>query len=307
MLKRLPPLNSLKAFESAARHLSFTKAADELFVTQAAVSHQIKSLESYLSIKLFHRKNRSLLLTEEGQSYFQDLRDIFVHMQDATDRLMAMGAKGAITVATPPSFASQWLVPRLYQFSALHSDIDVRIKAIDLDEGFLDDSVDIAVYYGKGNWQGLHSVKLLSEYLTPMCSPLLLQSSKPLRNLHDLSKHTLLHDNTRAAWKNWLQSFNIKGINVNHGPIFSHTMLVLQAACLGQGVALSDTVLAKPDIDSGRLICPFDEMIESKLSHYLVCRESQAEQSKIKVFSDWMLEQVAASLPNERVSADSPA
>lgn len=300
MSKRLPPLNSLKAFESAARHLSFTKAADELFVTQAAVSHQIKSLENYLSIKLFHRKNRSLLLTEEGQAYFQDLRDIFTHMQDATDRLTAMGAKGAITIATPPSFASQWLVPRLHQFSALHTDIDVRIKAVDLDDGFLDDSIDIAVYYGNGIWQGLHSIKLLSEYLTPMCSPLLLQTNKPLRSLPDLSQHTLLHDNTRSAWKNWLNTFGIKGINVNQGPIFSHTMLVLQAASIGQGVALSDTVLAKPDIDSGRLVCPFDETIESKFSHYLVCKESQAEQSKIQVFSDWMLEQVNTSIVHSR-------
>jgi LysR family glycine cleavage system transcriptional activator len=292
MSKRLPPLNALRAFEAAARHLSFTKAADELFVTQAAVSHQIKSLESYLSIKLFHRKNRALLLTEEGQSYFHDLRDIFVHMQEATERLVALGAKGAITIATPPSFASQWLVPRLYQFSALHSDIDVRIKAVDADEGFLDDSVDIAVFYGSGNWPGLASTKLLSEYLTPMCSPLFLQRGKPLRSLADLSTHTLLHDNTRIAWKNWLYAFGIKNINVNQGPIFSHTMLVLQAACIGQGIALSDTVLAKPEIESGRLICPFDEKIESKLSHYLVCKESQTEQSKIKVFSEWMLSQV---------------
>ena len=252
MPKRLPPLNALKAFESAARHLSFTKAADELFVTQAAVSHQIKSLENYLSTKLFHRKNRSLLLTEEGQAYFQDLRDIFTQVQEATDRLLAMGAKGAITVATPPSFASQWLVPKIYQFSALHNDIDVRIKAVDLDDGFLDDSVDIAVYYGKGSWSGLHSTKLLAEYLTPMCSPLLLQRSKPLNSLDDLSQHTLLHDNTRSAWKNWLHAFSVKGVNVNQGPIFSHTMLVLQAAAIGQGIALSDTVLAKPEIDSGK-------------------------------------------------------
>jgi LysR family glycine cleavage system transcriptional activator len=291
MLKRLPPLNSLKAFESAARHLSFTKAADELFVTQAAVSHQIKSLESFLSMKLFHRKNRSLLLTEEGQSYFHDLRDIFVHLQEATQRLVALGTKGAITIATPPSFASQWLVPRLHQFSAQHSDIDVRIKAVDADEGFLDDSVDIAVFYGRGSWSGLASTKLLSEYLTPMCSPRLLERGKPLGSLEDLSQHTLLHDNTRIAWKNWLSAFGIKNINVNQGPIFSHTMLVLQAACIGQGVALSDTVLAKPEIESGRLICPFNEKIESKLSHYLVCKESQVEQSKIKVFSEWMLSQ----------------
>lgn len=292
MPKRLPPLNALKAFESAARHLSFTKAADELYVTQAAVSHQIKSLEGYLSTKLFHRKNRSLLLTEEGQAYFQELRDIFSQVQEATDRLLAMGAKGAITIATPPSFASQWLVPKIYQFSALHTDIDVRIKAVDLDDGFLDDSVDIAVYYGKGMWSGLHSTKLIAEYLTPMCSPLLLQRGKSLNTLNDLSQHTLLHDNNRGVWKNWLDAFSVKGINVNQGPIFSHTMLVLQAAAIGQGIALADTVLAKPDIDSGRLVCPFSEKIESKFSYYLVCRESQADKSKIKVFRDWMLTQV---------------
>lgn len=296
MLKRIPPLNSLRAFESAARQLSFTKAADELFVTQAAVSHQIKSLENFLSIKLFHRKNRSLLLTEEGQSYFHDLRNVFVDIQDATQRLVAMGAKGAITIATPPSFASQWLVPRLPKFSAMHSDIDVRIKAVDADDGFLDDSVDIAVFYGKGNWPNLACTKLLSEYLTPMCSPLLVQKGKPLSSLKDLSQHTLLHDNTRAAWKNWLKNFSVKHVNVNQGPIFSHTMLVLQSACLGQGIALSDTVLAKPEIDSGRLICPFDERVESKLSYYIVCKESQSEQSKIKVFSEWMLGQVNGDL-----------
>lgn len=295
MPKRLPPLNALKAFESAARHLSFTKAADELFVTQAAVSHQIKSLESFLSTKLFHRKNRSLLLTEEGQGYFQDLRDIFVQMQEATERLLAMGAKGTITVATPPSFASQWLVPKIYQFSAQHTDIDVRIKAIDLDDGFLDDSIDVAVYYGYGRWPGLHSTKLLAQYLTPMCSPLLLQRGKPLNNLDDLRHHTLLHDGERSAWKNWLDTFKVKNVNVNQGPIFSHTMLILQAASIGQGIALSDTVLAKPDIDSGRLVCPFEERIESKESYYLVCNESQADKSKIKVFTDWMLSQVEPS------------
>lgn len=302
MAKRLPPLNALRAFESAARNASFTKAADELFVTQAAISHQMKSLESFLSTKLFHRKNRSLLLTEEGQAYFHDLREIFNHVHDATERLLAMGAKGAITIATPPSFASQWLVPKLYRFSALYPDIDVRIKAVDSDKGFLDDSVDIAVYYyngatgGNAHGQELHATKLLSEYLTPMCSPLLLQGDKPLASLHDLKHHSLLHDNSRSVWKNWLKSFGIKGVNVNKGPIFSHSMLVLQAASLGQGVALSDTVLAKPDIDAGRLVCPFEEKIESKLSHYLVCKQSDAEKTKIVAFRDWMLEQVSDAL-----------
>jgi len=292
MAKRLPPLNALKAFESAARNLSFTKAADELFVTQAAVSHQIKTLESFLSTKLFLRKNRSLLLTEEGQAYFMDLRDIFSHLQDATDRVLAMGAKGAITVATPPSYASQWLVPKISQFTLAHPSIDVRIKAIDLDEGFLDETVDIAVYYGRGHWPSLSSVKLHAEYLTPMCSPLLFNSNKPLNTLSDLKHHVLLHDGNRAAWKTWLKKFGISNINVNQGPMFSHTMLVLQAASLGQGIALSTPVLAKADVDAGRLICPFEERIESKDAFYLVCHQTQSQNPKIQMFRDWMLSQV---------------
>ena len=183
MSRRLPPLNSLKAFEAAARHLSFTRAAEELFVTQAAVSHQIKALEEFLSIKLFLRKNRSLLLTEEGQSYYLDLKDIFIGLQDATERLLARGAKGAITVAMPPSFASQWLVPRINKFSQQNPDIDVKIKAVDFDDGFLTDDVDIAIYYGRGKWSGVEADRLNTEYLTPMCSPMLFQGNETARHL----------------------------------------------------------------------------------------------------------------------------
>ena len=147
MAARLPPLNALKAFEASARHLSFTRAADELFVTQAAISHQIKSLEEYLGIKLFMRKNRALLLTEEGQSYFLDIKEIFNSILEATEKLLARGAKGAITLSLPPSFAIHWLVPRLSAFNQLHPDIDIRIKAVDQNEGLLTEDVDIAIYY----------------------------------------------------------------------------------------------------------------------------------------------------------------
>jgi LysR family glycine cleavage system transcriptional activator len=256
------------------------------------VSHQIKLLESHLTTKLFLRRNRKLLLTEEGQSYFIELKDIFSNLQDATDRLLALGSKGAITVAAPPSFASQWLVSKISQFSISHPDIDVRIKAVDLDDGFLDETVDVAIYYGKGNWARVDAVKLHTEYLTPMCSPLLLQQAKPLDKLADLNKHVLLHDSSRNAWKNWLKHFGVNQVNVNQGPMFSHTMLVLQAAAIGQGIALSNILLAKPEIDSGRLICPFEESIESKDAFYLVCHPGQAEVSKIQVFTDWMLQQV---------------
>ncbi|MDP2715244.1 transcriptional regulator GcvA [Rheinheimera sp.] len=292
MARRLPPLNALKAFETAARHLSFTKAAEEMYVTQAAISHQIKALEDHLGLKLFMRKNRSLLLTEEGQSYFLDIKEIFLQLHESTEKLLARGAKGSLTVSLQPSFAIQWLVPRLNQFSEQHPDIDVRIKAVDLDEGSLTDDVDVAIYYGRGSWRNLHADKLHTEYLLPVCSPLLLNSTKPLQEPTDLQYHNLLHDGSRRAWKAWFTTQNFKHFNVNQGPIFSHSSMVLQAAIHGQGVALAHNVLARPDINSGRLIVPFNHVLISKDAYYLVCRESQTELGKITAFRQWMVAMV---------------
>ncbi|MGB1262948.1 MAG: transcriptional regulator GcvA [Cognaticolwellia sp.] len=293
MANRLPPLNALRAFEASARQLSFTRAAEELFVTQAAISHQIKALEDNLGIKLFMRKNRALLLTEEGQSYYLDIKDVFNALHEATERLLARGAKGAITVSLQPSFAIQWLVPRLNTFNLLHPDIDVRIKAVDQPENSLTEDVDIAIYYGRGRWSGIHAEQLHTEYLVPVCSPLLLSGRKPLTTIEDLAHHTLLHDTSRRDWKRWFKHVNVAGGNVNHGPIFSHSAMVLQAAIHGQGVALAHSVLAKPDIDAGRLVCPFKEVLISKNSYYIVCREQQVELGKIAAFRDWVLQTVA--------------
>ena len=299
MANRLPPLNALRAFEASARQLSFTRAAEELFVTQAAISHQIKSLEEHLSIKLFMRKNRSLLLTEEGQSYYMDIKDIFNSIHDATERLLARGAKGAITVSSQASFAIQWLVPRLSAFNALHPEIDVRIKAVDQAENSLTEDVDVAIYYGRGRWPNIHADKLQTEYLIPVCSPLLQQNNatngKPaLLAIEDLAKHNLLHDTSRKDWKRWFKQVGVKGANVNHGPIFSHSAMVLQAALHGQGVALAYSVLAKPDIDSGRLVCPFNDVLISKNAYFIVCRESQKDLGKIEAFRQWLLDMVAS-------------
>jgi len=299
LANRLPPLNALRAFEASARQLSFTRAAEELFVTQAAISHQIKSLEEHLSIKLFMRKNRSLLLTEEGQSYYMDIKDIFNSLHEATERLLARGAKGAITVSSQASFAIQWLVPRLSTFNTLHPDIDVRIKAVDQAENSLTEDVDVAIYYGRGRWPNIHADKLQTEYLIPVCSPLLLQNNavngKPaLLSMDDLAQHNLLHDTSRKDWKRWFKQVGVKGANVNHGPIFSHSAMVLQAALHGQGVALAYSVLAKPDIDSGRLICPFNDVLVSKNAYFIVCRESQKDLGKIEAFRQWLLDMVAS-------------
>ncbi|WP_394176958.1 transcriptional regulator GcvA [Thalassotalea litorea] len=296
MATRLPPLNALKAFEASARHLSFTKAADELFVTQAAVSHQIKSLENHLGIKLFMRKNRALLLTEEGQSYYLDIKDIFTALQDATQRLLARNSKGAITVSLHPSLAIQWLVPRLSDFSRLYPDIDVRISADDRDEDTLTDDVDIAFYYGRGNWPGVIADRMMTEYLQPVCAPSLLEDLSKhgqLAAIEDLSGQTLLHDTSRRDWKRFFKNVGIHSRNVDQGPIFSHSALVLQAAIHGQGIALGHNLLAKPEIEAGRLIAPFSEVLVNKDAFYIVCRSPLQEGGRIAQFREWVLDTVA--------------
>jgi len=299
MSRRLPPLNALKAFEAAARHLSFTRAAEELFVTQAAISHQIKALEVFLGLKLFRRRNRSLLLTEEGQEYFLELKVLFSSLHEATEKLLARGAKGALTVSMQPSFAIQWLVPRLSDFSVRYPDIDVRIKAVDMDDSSLTDDVDAAIYYGRGQWPGLQADKLHAEYLIPVCAPVLLGGDKPLGTPQDLRHHVLLHDGSRRDWKAWVKLAGISQLNVNQGPIFSHSAMVLQAAIHGQGVALGHSVLTQPEIDAGRLVCPFEQVLMSHNAYYLVCQQDQANLGKIAAFRQWMLEVVAGE-PSSR-------
>ena len=237
MSKRLPPLNALRVFDAAARHLSFTKAADELFVTQAAVSHQIKSLEDFLGLKLFRRRNRSLLLTEEGQSYYLDIKEIFTSINEATRKLQARSAKGALTVSLPPSFAIQWLVPRLSGFNAAYPGIDVRIQAVDREEDKLADDVDVAIFYGRGNWTGLRTERLYAEFLLPVCAPTILTGEHGLKVPADLANHTLLHDTSRRDWMAYTRQLGVPQINVQQGPIFSHSAMVVQAAVHGQRAA----------------------------------------------------------------------
>ncbi|TQV72879.1 transcriptional regulator GcvA [Aliikangiella marina] len=293
MARRLPPLKSLRAFEAAARHLSFTRAADELFVTQAAVSHQIKSLEDFLGVQLFIRRNRQLLLTDEGQNYWPKIRDIFEILTAATDELKANRATGALTVSVVPTFATVWLVPRLSKFKQLYPDIEVRLKASDETVDFVREDVDIAIYYDTGDYPGMHSVTLLSERLTPLCSPQLLQDGGgPLEKPEDLKFHTLLHDGTTDDWRRWLRLAGVKGINLNQGPVFSHTSMVQQAAIYGQGIAMGHLVLSQAEVQAGRLVRPFELTMESDFSYDIVCPDESAERPKIKAFTDWLLETV---------------
>ena len=290
MVRKLPPLKSLRAFEAAGRHLSFTRAADELFVTQAAVSHQIKSLEEFLGVSLFIRRNRQLLLTDEGQTYWPKIRDIFETLSSATDGIKAARASGALTVSVVPTFATVWLVPRLSAFKARFPDIEVRLKASDDSVDFVREDVDLAIYYQAGEYpSGLSAKTLLSERLTPLCAPSLLQGDKPIREPLDLKSHTLLHDGSTDDWRKWLRLAGVKGVNLSHGPVFSHTAMVQQAAIYGQGIAMGHLVLSQAEVQAGRLVRPFELMMESEFSYDIVCPQESVERPKVKAFSDWLL------------------
>lgn len=294
--RRLPPLNSLRTFESAARHLSFTKASEELYVTQAAVSHQIKHLEEFLGLDLFYRKNRKLSLTEEGAEYWPKIKTIFEALRNATDEVKSVGLSGELDVSVIPTFAVEWLIPRLDQFKKLYPDIDVRISANNDDKevDFFGDEIDCAIYFSTmKKTKDVFKEELLKEYLVAVCSPTLLNSNSPLNNPEDLKNHTLLHDSSTDDWKRWLKIAGVDGVDVDHGTIFSHTMMVLQAAIHGQGIAIGHSVVAQKEIDSGRLMMPFDLKIPSRYSYHFACPEEHQNKPKISAFMNWLKDTIA--------------
>ena len=289
MARRLPPLNALRAFEAAARHLSFTKAADELNVTQAAISHQVKALEERLGLCLFRRLNRALLLTDAGQGFLPPLREAFDRMAEATERLHSHDARRALTITTLPSIAAKWLVPRLGRFRESHPDIDVRIDASLHLTDFARENVDVALRYGRGRWDGMRSDRLMTEDFFPVCSPALLLGEHGLHEPRDILRHTLLHDDSRTDWTMWFLAAGIADGDPTRGPSFTDSSLVLQAAVDGQGVALGRSALAAADLEAGRLVRPFDISLAAEFAYYLVCPQSTVEYPKIVSFRDWLL------------------
>ena len=289
-MARLPTLNALKAFEAAGRHLSFTRAAEELHVTQAAISHQIKSLEEQLGIRMFRRGPRGLLLTDAGQSYLPDVREAFQRLNAATERLLQDDASGAITVSVLASFAARWLVPRLTRFREDHPDIEVRVSADERLVDFDRDDVDVAIRYGRGDYPGLQADRFLTEELFPVCSPSLLERL-PLDRPEDLGRHTLLHDDMRIDWSMWLLAAGVEGADPRRGPSFNDSSMVLQAAVDGQGVALGRSALALDDLAAGRLVRPFEFSLPTEYAYYILCPERTANRPSIKTFREWLLKQ----------------
>jgi len=303
MFRNLPPLNSLRAFEAAARHLSFSKAAEELGVTPAAVGHQIKSLENFLGVILFVRLTRALRLSDAAQAALPSLREGFDKLTEASESLSAQDDNGVLTVSAGPSLAAKWLVPRLDDFRQCCPDMDLRLDATDDLVDFRRDGVDIALRYGRGHYPGHRVDPLFGEKYSPVCSPRLMKGPHPLRVPGDLRHHTLLHlnwrqeDVTAPNWRMWLLAAGVEDIEPRRGARYNLEVLVVQAALEGQGVALCSDTLIEGDLKQGRLIRPFELTVtdQSGFAYFLVCPEARAEEPKIVAFRNWILAEVAAS------------
>ncbi|NOJ38063.1 transcriptional regulator GcvA [Bradyrhizobium australiense] len=296
MRPRLPPLNALKAFEAAARHESFTRAAEELCVTQGAVSHQVKALEAELAIKLFNRERQRLIITEAGKDYLNIVRDAFDRIALGTERLLQRQNAGVLTVSTSPDFAAKWLVHRLGHFAEAHPGIDLRVSATLHHVDFAREEVDMAVRHGDGNWPGLDTVRLCAEQLFVVCSPKLLSGRRRLSKPADILNFPLLHLDSRADWTNWLQALGLDSADVTHGPVLNRASMVIDAAINGQGVALARTTLAAWDIINGRLVQPFEESLRLSRTYWIVCPKATATLPKIATFRDWLLAEGASDL-----------
>jgi len=294
MTHRIPPLAALRAFEAAARHLSFTRAAAELHVTQTAISHQIRALEELLGVKLFRRLPRGLVLTDEAQRYLPAVRDAFDRIDAATEQLAAVSASGALTVSVVPSFAAKWLVPRLGRFRVARPDVDLRISTSSHLVDFAREDVDLGIRMGRGNYPALRVDRLFGEVLMPVCAPALLAGTHPLRQPGDLRHQVLLHEDDYTGWQLWLELAGVAGVEARRGPIFTDGAIVVQAAAEGQGVALARLALAAGDIAAGRLVRPFAVSMPYDLAYYLVCPRATAERPRIAAVRAWLLEEAAA-------------
>lgn len=302
-LRRLPPLNALRSYEAAARHRSFTKAAGELGVTPAAVSHQVKMLEDHIGIALFQRVNRQLVLTEAGESCLPGIRAAFEGLASAVDAISVAGRTGVLTVSVAPSLAGKWLLPRLERFKAAHPDIDVRVSASLHLVDFASGEIDIAIRYGAGVYPGLKSERLLGEAVIPVCSPKLLDGPHPLRSPDDVRWHTLLHDDSPdddtscPTWEMWLKAAGVDAIDTTRGPRFNQSSLVLEAAILGHGIALAKSTIAAADLAEGRVVKPFELTLPLEFGYYIVAPESKTLMPKVDLFIRWLKQDVAHTAP----------
>jgi LysR family glycine cleavage system transcriptional activator len=294
-MRRLPPLNALRAFEAAGRHLSFSKAAAELHVTPAAISQQVRALEDHLGVPLFRRLNRALLLTDAGQLGLPALSEGFDRLVDGIANIQNSEDTNVLAVSVAPSVTAKWLMPRLDRFYREHPEVDLRIDATSAVADFGADGIDVAIRYGPGNYPGMRVDVMMAEEVFPVCSPKLLEGDAPLRDVSDLGRFTLLHlawvsqDESWPDWRMWLAAAGHPEIDSTRGPRFVQFGMSVEAAVKGLGVALGSTAVVSDDLATGRLVKPFDLTLAPPFKYYLVCPERNADRPIVAAFRDWIL------------------
>ncbi|WLH38408.1 transcriptional regulator GcvA [Pseudomonas sp. FP2196] len=294
MVARLPSLNGLRAFESAARHMSFTLAAQELNVTQTAISHQIRRLEDELGVPLFLRLKDGLALTADGHAYLPGIRSAFHELRYSTEQLLASRSHSVLTISTLVSVASKWLLPRLPSFQQAFPEIEVRVSASTDLVDFRKGGIDAAIRYGRGDWKGLRADFLMSDEIFPVCSPALLAGTKALKTPADLANHTMLQVSgmTGGDWSTWCGATG-QSAQIAQGPrlTFDLAMMAVQAAVDGQGVCIGRSTYVDDDLRAGRLVAPFALRLKDDLGFYLVTPHETAGAKKIVALRTWLLAQ----------------
>jgi LysR family transcriptional regulator, glycine cleavage system transcriptional activator len=307
MRRPLPPLNALKAFEATARHASFSKAAEELHVTPAALSHQIRGLEDLLGLKLFHRRARAIELTESGRLMYPGVRSGFESLRVAVEQLDRAKQDRILVVSASPGLTAKWLVPRIYRFLADHPDIDARISASTNYSNFTTDGVDVGIRLSSGAHPDLHVEKLSDEWLLPLCSPRLLQGDQPLRSPQDLPRFSLIQIDLPGivpTWDDWLRQVGVNGIDTSRGLRLNVADHALDAASEGAGVVLGYKMVASQDISLGRLVVPFGpELRLPGRAYHFVCPRGQERRPSIKAFRDWLFAEIAETHARLRPAA----
>jgi LysR family glycine cleavage system transcriptional activator len=288
--RTLPPLETFRFFESAARHLNFTRAAEEMHVTHGAVSHRIKRLEQHLGTPLFRRSGRSMVLTDEGRRLLERVRTAIGEIADGVEAIRSGNSDRILTISVVPGFATYWLLPRLAGFIDRHPDIEVNIRPSFSLADFSGDGVDMAVRFGAGKWPGLKTIKLYDEELLPVCSPKFRGGRLPLAPA-ELLKTPLLHDE-RQPWSLWFEAVGLDYRGAGRGQQFAEQTLLLAAAIGGLGVALARASFVKADLESGRLVELFSRRVRMKSSCYIVYPRGSETVRKVREFERWLLDEV---------------
>ncbi len=301
LLHRLPPLNALRAFEVVARHSSFSRAAEELHVTKAAVAQQVRALEHEVGASLVERNGRGLQLTESGAAGAGTLTEGFALLAKAARAMREGRGRRFLVINSTPSFAATWLVGRIGRFKARHPETDVLIDANPIDEALESGAADALIRWGAGEFPDLAATLLFKEDVFPVCAPELVAGGDPLRSPDDLSRHTLLHLDWNPlhaswpTWSDWLKAAGARHVEATHGVFFNNMAMTLRAAAQGQGVALTSFAIAADELAAGRLVAPFSTSVSTPFGYYFVCRPDEANSPRIKALREFLTEEAALS------------